>query len=95
MATLLPIRQQFTDLSNNALIGIHVLKLASASDTFTVPNLADTTSGASVKQLERSGDATVTVTNSGNTVTIAGGAAGNEVLICSVHAGNQNQIDEA
>jgi len=66
-------------------VRVHRLTLVSASDTITVPTLTDTTSGAAVKQLERSGDTTVTVTSSGTTVTIAGGNPGDEVVLVSLH----------
>lgn len=97
MAAITPISQRFYDLNDRArglTIGVHVLKLQSSSDTFTVPDLADSTSGVSVKQLERAADATVTVTNSGNTVTLASGTAGDEVVIVSLHQGRVNYNEE-
>lgn len=92
MAAITPISQEFFDLNDRAralTVGVHRLKLQSTSDTFTVPTLADTTSGVSVKQLERSGDSTATVTSSGNTVTVAG-TAGDEVIVISLHEGRLN-----
>lgn len=97
MALLIPKAQQFFDLHDKALgvvICVTTLKLISASDTFTVPTLSDVTSGVSVKQLERANDPTVTVTNSNFTVTVAGGTAGDEVLIVSVHQGHANYNPE-
>lgn len=97
MTLLVPRSQEFfdsNDKTRGVVIGLHTLKLLSASDTFTVPTLADVTSGVSVKQLERAGDPTVTVTNSTFTVTIAGGAAGDEVMIVTVHQGNMNSNPE-
>jgi len=98
MALLTPKAQQFFDLHDKSLgvvIGVHTIKLVSASDTFVVPALADTTSGVSVKQLERANDPTVTVTSSGFTVAVTGGAFGDEVLIASVHQGRLNYNPEA
>lgn len=89
------ISQSFHDQTNQFLVGVTVVKLTAASDSFTVPRLADSTSGLSCKQLERSGDATVTVANSDAfTVTLVG-TINDEVVIATIHAGNRNQIDEA
>lgn len=99
MAALTPISQEFFDLNDRArgiVIGVHTLKLKSASgDTFTVPTLADTTSGVSVKQLERANDPTVTVTSSNFTVTLgSGGAIGDEIVVVSLHQGRLNSNEE-
>jgi len=91
----LVISQKFSDFSNKFMIGITHVKLTAASDTLTVPDLHDSTSGVSCKQLERTGDATVTVANSNvNTVTLTG-TIDDEVIIATIHAGNRNSIEEA
>jgi len=100
MALITPKSQQWFDLrdkTRGVVVGVHGFKLVSASDTFRIPTLAEPASStASVKQLERSGDPTVTVTASDadsdgvfRTVTLAG-AVGDDVLIVSVHQGAQN-----
>jgi len=95
MALILPISQEFYELNAPGLVvGMSTLRLVSASDTFTVPGLADTASGVSVKQLERANDPTVTVTSSGFTVTLAGGTAGDTVLIVHLHQGRRDYNPE-
>lgn len=84
MATLVPVLQTSLDLRDGTQVFITKLKLLSTSDTFTVPDLAVATSGLSVKQVKMaSGETTLTVTNSGNTVTLAGGTSGELVTIVS------------
>lgn len=84
MATALIERQDFLDLRDGTAAVITRVKLLSASDTITVPALAVSTSGLSVKQVKvASGEPTLTVTNSGDTVTLAGGVAGDTATIVS------------
>lgn len=85
MATAIVLKQDFLDLRDGtALVYTHV-QLLSSSDTVTLPALADTTSGASVKQLKAtSSETTVTVTSSGNVATLAGGSSGDKVRIASM-----------
>ena len=84
MATAIVLRQDFLDLRDGTAAVITKVKLLSASDTVTVPDLAVSTSGLSVKQVKMaSGEPTLTVTNSGNTVTLADGAAGDQATIVS------------
>lgn len=67
-------------------LGVHRVTLVSASDTITVSKLANTTSNASSAQVRDRGEGAVTVTDNGaNTVTIAGGTAGNVVTIVTLH----------
>jgi hypothetical protein len=62
-----------------------VVTLASASDSFDLPNMA--ASSNSVVQLRRPGDSAVTVSQSDiNTVSITGGSPGQAVLLVSSHA---------
>lgn len=85
MAAVLPDYQQFVDLKNGTIVGIHLFTPVSSSDTFTVPDFANTTATVSVATLRRADGNTATVTSDGaNTVTVAG-TAGNQVLIVSVH----------
>jgi len=99
MAVILPKTQKWFDLKDRTLdtvIGVHGIKLVSASDTFRVPSLSEAHATASVKQLERSNDPTVTVTaldvdsdGAYRTVTVAG-VAGDDVIIVSMHQGHAN-----
>jgi hypothetical protein len=89
------VSQHFWDESNQFLVGVTRVKLTAASDSLTVPRLSDSTAGASCKQLERSGDPTVTVSNSDAFTVSLVGTIGDEVVIATIHAGNRNQIDEA
>lgn len=85
MATLVPTLQQILDLRDGTCAVISKLRILTASDTFTAPDLAVSTSGLSVKQVKSfSGEPTLTVTNSGNVVTLAGGSAGDLVTIMSM-----------
>lgn len=95
MAALTMFKQNYVDLPDGKMFGLHVVTLQSASDTITVPDLANTTSGASVKHMRRQGQAALTVTNSGNTVTIAGGTKGDQAVIVSFHEGRLNVADES
>lgn len=85
MATLLPDFQQYIDLRDGTILGVHKLTLKTSSDTFTTPVGANSTASASVAQVRDAGEASVTVTSSSNTVTIASGTAGNKVTIVSLH----------
>lgn len=84
MATLLPDFQQYIDLRDGTILGIHKVTLKTASDTLTVPVGANTTASASFAQVRDAGEAAATVTSSSNTVTIVG-TAGNKVTIASIH----------
>jgi len=86
--------QHFHDESNQFLVGVTRVRLTVASDSFTVPRLADSTAGKSCKQIERANEPTVTVSNSDAfTVTLVG-TIDDDVVITTMHAGNRNQIDE-
>jgi hypothetical protein len=70
--------------NGNQSIVATVVKLASASDSFDLPNMAAASN--SVVQLRRPGDSAVTVSQSDiNTVSISGGSAGQDVLLVSSH----------
>lgn len=84
MASLLPDLQQYLDLRDGTILGIHKLTLKTTSDTFTMPTGANTTASASVAQVRDAGEAAATVTSSGNTVTVVG-TAGNTVTVVSIH----------
>lgn len=82
----MPYLQQFVDLRDGSIIGIHKLKLLSTSDTFTVPALANTTANASADQIRDAAETAVTVTDNGdNTVTLASGTVGNICTIVTHH----------
>jgi hypothetical protein len=94
LATLVPYLQQFVDLRDGSIIGIHKLKLLSASDTFTVPNLANTSSSASSDQIRDTSEASVTVSDNGTrTITLTGGVAGNTCTIVSHHRFVNNGLE--
>jgi len=100
MATILPKSQEWFDFNPSVVIGIHTVKLVSTSDVFRVPTLAEAHASASVKQLERTGDPTVTVTASDadgdggyETITVAG-TVGAEVVIASLHTSANFAEDE-
>lgn len=85
MAALTPTLQVFTDLRDGTHVVLTKVRILSASDTVTVPDLAVSTSGLSVKQIKSfSGEPTLTVTNSANVVTLAGGTAGDTATIASM-----------
>jgi hypothetical protein len=87
MATLLNIDyQKYVQLPDGTVIGIHRVTLLSASDTFSVPDLADpSNAGRSAAQLRRAGDTSVTVSTTGaNTITLAG-TAGTQCTVVSWH----------
>lgn len=90
------ISQRFLDGPGDTfMVGLTVCRLTAASDTLTVPDLADSTSGVSCKQLERSGDPTVTVANSSvNTVTLTG-SVDDEIVVATIHARGRNHMEEA
>jgi len=86
LATIRPYLQQFVDLRDGSIIGIHKLTLQSSSDTFTVPDLANTTASASADQIRDANENSVTVTDDGaNTVTLASGTAGDTVTVATHH----------
>ena len=96
MATLTGFEQHFFDVKNGELtIGFHRVTLQSIADQFTVPTLANSTSGNSVSQLLRNGDSSATVANSDAfTVTIVG-AVGQDVTIVTLHEGMVNSWPDA
>ena len=94
MATLLPDQEVYVDLAHGWKVGVFVLTLKSASDTFKVPRLGQrTTASVSAEQVRREGDTTAvtvtddatTQTNAYSTVTLTGGVAGTTILICTCH----------
>lgn len=93
MAAVLPVQQQFVDLRNGTVVGIHVVNLVSTSDTLTVPKLAQTTTDSvSSATLRRADASTATITDdaqsgTSNTVTIVG-TAGEQLLVVTVHGPN-------
>ena len=102
MAAILPKTQKWVDLrdARGTMVGIHSVVLKTTSDTFRVPTLAEAHATVSCKQLERSGDPTVTVTASDadsdgnyNTVTVAG-VVGDDVLILTIHQGRANFAED-
>lgn len=84
MAAIIPDFQAQLDLRDGKTLLVTKLTLVSTSDTFTIPNTADSTNGNSVAQVLDVGDTSVTVTQSSNTVTLAG-KAGDKVTIVSLH----------
>lgn len=102
MAALLPKMQQFVDMRDGTIVGIHVVTLQTASDTLAVPKLAQrATNSVSSGTLRRADTNTVTVTDNaatadttasgGNTVTLVG-TPGQDVLIMTVHGPNVNSF---
>lgn len=84
MAALVPDSQTFLDLRDGTILGISNVTLQSASDTLTVPKPANTTASASAAGLRDANQASATVTQSGNTVTIAG-TAGQKLVVVTLH----------
>lgn len=88
MALIAPTGQSFNDvkqLGADVVIGVSNVTLVSASDTVTVPRLANTAANASSAQVRDAGEAAVTVTDDGvNTVTLVG-TAGNKVTLITLH----------
>ena len=84
MAAIDPIYQQFVDTKLGFIVGIHRVKLVTTSDTVTVPSPSHATANASVAQVRDNQEASATVTQSGNTVTIVG-VAGDTVTFCTLH----------
>ena len=94
MAELLADQTGFVDLAHGWKVGVHVLTLKSAADTYKVARLGQrTTDSVSAEQIRREGDTTAvtvtddatTQTNAYSTVTLTGGTAGQTILICTVH----------
>ena len=86
MAAVLPNKQDVVDLKNGTIVLITLFTPVSTSDTFTVPDFANSTATVSVATLRRADGNTATVTSDGaNTVTVAG-TAGQQVLIVSAHS---------
>lgn len=103
MATIFLKSQEWFDLrdAGNTVIGVHTVKTRTASgDTFRVPTLAEAHATASVKQLERSGDRTVTVAASDadsdggyETITVTA-PVDTEAVILTLHIGANFAEDE-
>lgn len=95
MALLVPLAQTFYDIPGlpGFRLGLTRVKLVTTSDTVTVPTPASSTASASAGRVLQAGQAAATVTQSGNTVTIAG-TAGNEVMVVTLHP-NVNSGAEA
>lgn len=84
MAAIKPFQQKFEDM-RGFTIGISKVKLLSASDTLTVPTLANSNANASSAQVRGANEAAATVTDDGaNTVTIVG-TVGEEVTVVTQH----------
>lgn len=89
MAALVPDFQRFDDLRDGSTIGVTKVTLVSASDTITVPKLANTTNSASSAQIRGANEAAATVTDDGtNTVTIVG-TAGEKATVVTHHGRDQ------
>jgi len=95
MATILPKSQEWLDYrdANGTIIGVHNVEPVTNSDTFKVPPLAEASTTASVKQLQRVGDAPIAVGASDadsdgafETITLTN-AVGRNVLILTLHQG--------
>ena len=85
MAALIPDFQRFDDLRDGTTLAVTKVTLVSASDTITVPTLANTTSNASSAQIRGANEAAATVTDDGaNTVTLVG-TVGNKVTVVTLH----------
>ena len=80
------ISQTFVDVPSmpGTRLGITRCKQISAADTLTVPSPAHSTASAAVGRVLPAGQAACTVTQSGNTVTFAG-TAGQEVIVLTLH----------
>lgn len=96
MAALLPSLQHYEDQRDGTTIGIHKVKLVSASDTLVVAQLANTTASASSAQIRGANEAAATVTDDGDDTLTIVGTAGNTVTICTNHGpGTVNSGSEA
>ena len=84
MALLVPDLQQFLDMRDGTIVGITKVTLLSASDTLTVPKPANTTASASVAVLRDAGQASCTVSQSAQTVTLTG-TAGQKITVVTLH----------
>lgn len=84
MALLVPDFQTFVDLRDGTIVGVTKVTLQSTSDTVTVPKPANTTASASCAGLRDAGNSSATVTQSSNTVTIAG-TAGQKLTVVTLH----------
>jgi len=103
MAAIFIKSQEWFDLrdAGSTVVGVHTVKTRTASgDTFRVPTLAEQHATASVKQLERAGDPTVTVAASDadsdggyETITVTG-ATDSEVIILTIHQGLSNFAED-
>ncbi len=96
MAQLFPKWQKFVDVPGNHTLGIHLVEVLTSSDHFYVPKLAQRTDNSVCTSLiERYDENTATVTDNaatadssafgGNTVTVASGTVGDELLIVTCH----------
>lgn len=93
MAALTPDKQTWVDLRDGTQVCITKVTLVSTSDTITVPGPANTTASASCAGLRDAGQSSATVTQSSNTVTIAG-TAGQKLTVVTLHR-NVNSGAEA
>ena len=102
MGTILMTRQKWVDLdpARAVIVGIHQVKLLTASDTFRVPTLAEDGTNNSCRQLERTSDPTLTVEASDEdvdggfqTITVTG-TAGQEGVIVTIHEGRFNFAED-
>jgi hypothetical protein len=93
MAALISQSSRYEDFTPGTgfKLGVHLVTLQSASDTFKVPALANSTSAASVKGVAIQGQTLPTIANSDAfTVTLVGGAAGDVVRLVTLHQGMGN-----
>lgn len=92
--------QKYVDVGGET-IGIHIVTLRSASDTFTFAAPANLSAGASIAHIRTVGQAAVSSVTYGtivgtdlNTVTVVG-VPGSTVVLVSVHTkGQRNYIPE-
>lgn len=94
MAAVVPTFQKFVDLPDGSQLSITKVRLVSASDTFTAPVGANSTANASIAGVRPAGQASCTVTQSSFTVTCAG-TAGNDIIVVNLHPNKVNSQAEA
>lgn len=92
MAVLPLDKQEFVDLKNGLIVGIHLVTPQSASgDTFEVPKLVQTdANSASSRGFRLAGATSSPTTTDGattgdNTITLANTVAGEQCLVVTVH----------
>jgi hypothetical protein len=84
MALLVPDKQTFLEFLPGQVVGLTRVTLQTASDTLTVPRASHQTASAACGRLLNANAAACTVTQSGNTVTLAG-TPGQQVIVCTLH----------